>query len=32
MNARYCCIIGTNEMNDETIWIKDLARKNRVRR
>ena len=27
MNAKYCCVIGTNEMNDGTIWIKDLQNK-----
>jgi histidyl-tRNA synthetase len=28
VNARYCCVIGTNEMNDGTIWVKDLEQKN----
>ncbi|HIP02233.1 MAG TPA: histidine--tRNA ligase [Campylobacterales bacterium] len=27
INAKYCCIIGTNEINDGTIWIKDLQNK-----
>jgi len=27
MNAKYCCVIGTNEMNDGTIWVKDLENK-----
>ena len=27
VNARYCCVIGTNEMNDGTIWVKDLVEK-----
>ncbi|WP_457746934.1 histidine--tRNA ligase [Sulfurimonas sp.] len=26
-NAQYCCIIGSNEMNNQTIWIKDLENK-----
>jgi len=26
-NARFCCIIGSNEMQDKTIWIKDLENK-----
>lgn len=25
INARYCVIIGENELNDGTLWIKDLA-------
>jgi len=24
INARYCGVIGENELNDGTIWIKDL--------
>lgn len=27
VNARFCCVIGTNEMNDGTIWVKDLENK-----
>jgi histidyl-tRNA synthetase len=27
VNAKYCCVIGTNEMNDGTIWVKDLENK-----
>lgn len=27
MNARYCCIIGEDELKSETIWIKDLENK-----
>ncbi len=27
MHAKYCCIIGTNEMADNTIWVKDLQNK-----
>ena len=27
MNAKYCCVIGTNEMNENTIWVKDLQNK-----
>ena len=27
INAKYCCVIGTNEMNDGTIWVKDLENK-----
>ncbi len=27
VNARYCCIIGSNEMQDGTIWVKDLEEK-----
>jgi histidyl-tRNA synthetase len=30
MNAKYCCVIGTNEMNDGTIWVKDLQNKTEV--
>ncbi|WP_457744012.1 histidine--tRNA ligase [Sulfurimonas sp.] len=26
-NARYCCIIGSNELEHNTIWIKDLINK-----
>jgi len=26
-NARYCCVIGTNEIQNGTIWIKDLDNK-----
>ena len=27
INARYCCVIGENERNDGTIWVKDLEEK-----
>ena len=27
VNARYCAIIGENERNDGTIWVKDLEAK-----
>ncbi|WP_434579694.1 histidine--tRNA ligase [Sulfurimonas sp. NW15] len=27
MNAKYCCVIGTNEMSNGTIWVKDLENK-----
>ena len=27
VNARFCCVIGENERNDGTIWIKDLQEK-----
>jgi histidyl-tRNA synthetase len=27
MYAKYCCVIGTNEMNENTIWVKDLQNK-----
>ncbi len=27
VNAQFCCIIGSNEMNDGTIWVKDLQNK-----
>ncbi|DAB29873.1 MAG TPA: histidine--tRNA ligase, partial [Sulfurimonas sp. UBA12504] len=27
VNARFCCVIGENERNDGTIWIKDLENK-----
>jgi len=27
VNARYCCVIGTNEMENKAIWIKDLETK-----
>jgi histidyl-tRNA synthetase len=27
INARYCAVIGENERNDNTIWIKDLVEK-----
>jgi histidyl-tRNA synthetase len=27
VNARYCAVIGENELNDKTIWIKDLENK-----
>ncbi len=27
INARYCVVIGENERNDETVWIKDLEEK-----
>jgi histidyl-tRNA synthetase len=27
VNARFCAVIGSNEMNDGTIWVKDLQNK-----
>ena len=27
VNARYCCVIGENEMQNGTIWVKDLEEK-----
>ncbi len=27
VNAKYCAIIGENEMNDGTVWVKDLQNK-----
>jgi histidyl-tRNA synthetase len=27
MHARYCCVIGSNEMREGTIWVKDLEQK-----
>jgi len=27
VNAKYCCIIGSNEMENGTIWVKDLEEK-----
>ena len=27
VNAKFCCVIGSNELNDGTIWIKDLEAK-----
>ncbi|MFK5938244.1 MAG: ATP phosphoribosyltransferase regulatory subunit, partial [Sulfurimonas sp.] len=27
VNAKFCCIIGTNEIKDGTIWVKDLEEK-----
>jgi histidyl-tRNA synthetase len=27
VNARYCAVIGSNELNDGTIWVKDLQNK-----
>jgi len=27
INARYCCVIGSNELENKTIWIKDLQEK-----
>jgi histidyl-tRNA synthetase len=24
VNAKFCCVIGTNEIKDDTIWVKDL--------
>jgi histidyl-tRNA synthetase len=28
VNARYCAVIGENELKDGTIWVKDLLEKN----
>jgi histidyl-tRNA synthetase len=27
VNARYCCVIGSNELEEKTIWVKDLENK-----
>ena len=27
VNARYCCVIGSNELENNTIWVKDLQNK-----
>ncbi len=27
INAKFCCVIGTNEIKDGTIWVKDLESK-----
>ena len=27
VNAKFCCVIGSNELNDGTIWVKDLEAK-----
>ncbi len=27
VNARYCCVIGSNELENSTIWVKDLENK-----
>jgi histidyl-tRNA synthetase len=27
VNARYCCVIGSNELAEQTIWVKDLVNK-----
>jgi len=27
INARYCCVIGSNELENGTIWVKDLENK-----
>jgi len=27
MNARYCCVIGSNELENQAIWVKDLENK-----
>jgi histidyl-tRNA synthetase len=27
VNAKFCCVIGTNEMENQTIWVKDLENK-----
>jgi len=26
-NARFCCVIGENEMKSSTVWVKDLQEK-----
>jgi histidyl-tRNA synthetase len=26
-NAKYCAILGENELNNNTIWVKDLENK-----
>ncbi|SFV67938.1 Histidyl-tRNA synthetase [hydrothermal vent metagenome] len=30
VNARYCAVIGENELKDGTIWIKDLVKKEEI--
>ena len=30
VNARYCAVIGENEINDGTIWVKDLHNKTEI--
>ena len=27
VNAKFCCVIGTNEIENDTIWVKDLENK-----
>lgn len=27
VNAKYCCIVGANEMRDKTVWVKNLEAK-----
>ena len=27
VNAKYCCVIGSNELAEQTIWVKDLENK-----
>jgi len=27
VNAKYCCVIGSNELENRTIWVKDLENK-----
>jgi histidyl-tRNA synthetase len=27
VNARYCCVIGSNELENNTVWVKDLENK-----
>jgi histidyl-tRNA synthetase len=27
VNAKYCCVIGSNELENKTIWVKDLQNK-----
>ncbi|MEO1937863.1 MAG: histidine--tRNA ligase [Sulfurimonas sp.] len=27
VNARYCCVIGSNELENGTVWVKDLENK-----
>jgi histidyl-tRNA synthetase len=27
VDARFCCVIGSNELKDNTIWVKDLVNK-----
>ena len=27
INAKFCCVIGSNELSDATIWVKDLEAK-----
>ena len=30
VNAKYCAVIGSNEIKDATIWVKDLQNKTEI--